>query len=157
MRGLHFTLGSVSPFCSAGGQGEGETGEKQGRCTRPHPQWTPQFLRGHSMRNKVMSCAHRLHQINITKGKYFIPASGRPGYLRVPLHLGTEGKHLPSSIPSLSSPTCHATGLSRRREEREVISQGRVAEKPQALMALAVGRAGLKAHWPRGPGSQAGC
>lgn len=157
MRGLHFTLRSVSPFCSAGGQGEGERGEKAGQMHTPPPPVDSQFLRGHSMKNKVMSCAPRLHQINITKGKYFIPASGRPGYLRVSLHLGTEGKRLPSSILSLSSPTCHATGLSQGRGEQEEISQGWVAEKPQAWMALAVGRAGLKAHWPRGPGSQVGC
>lgn len=46
----------------------GETGEKAGQMHTP----PPPVERGHSMKNKAMSRAHRLHQINIIKGKYFI-------------------------------------------------------------------------------------
>lgn len=82
VRGRNFTPRSVS---WRGGEWPGEKWCRRTHATTtPSSHLMPKFLKGHSTRNKVMSCAHRFYRINIIKRKNFSPTSRSPDYPRAP-------------------------------------------------------------------------
>ena len=110
MRGLHFTLGSVSPFCSAGGQGEGERGEKAGQIhTPPYPVDSSIFERSQYEKQSDVTCPqtspdqHNQGQVLHLKVRKARVSRSPPAF---------RGRR---KTPSLFNPQPFISHLSRRR------------------------------------------